>query len=58
VIRVYDDAGNAGETHQHVGDFIAPIQVTGLGSQLYRKPYPSTQRVRAAGDFSTLTMIK
>jgi hypothetical protein len=29
VIRVYDDAGYAGETHQHAVDFIAPIQVTG-----------------------------
>jgi hypothetical protein len=29
-----------------------------LGSQLYRKPYASAQFVRAAGDSSTLTMIK
>jgi hypothetical protein len=29
-----------------------------LGSQLYRKPYTSAQCVRAAGDSSTLTMIK
>ena len=29
VIRVYNDAGNVIETHEHKGDFIAPIQVTG-----------------------------
>src|SRR5436189_436481 len=29
-----------------------------LGRQLYRKPYASAQCVRAAGDSSTLTMIK
>ncbi len=57
VIRVYDQSGNVFETHEHTGDFIAPIQLR-LGSQLYRKPYTSAQCVRAAGDSSTLTMIK
>jgi hypothetical protein len=32
--------------------------VTDWGSQLYRKPYANAQCVRAAGDSSTLTMIK
>src|SRR6266567_3433322 len=36
---------------------IAPIQLL-LGSQVYRKPYASAQCVQAAGDASTLTMIK
>jgi hypothetical protein len=57
IICVYDSAGNVIDTHEHTGDFIAPIQFR-LGSQLYRKPYTSAQCVRAAGDSSTLTMIK
>ena len=56
VIRVYDDAGNLIETHEHTDDFKATINYQ-LGRP-YRKPYTSAQCVRGAGDFSTLTMIK
>ena len=45
VIRVYNDASNVIEMHES-------------GSHLYRKPYASAQCVWAAGDCSTLTMIK
>ncbi len=34
VIRVYDDAGNLIETHEHTGDFIAPIQLPARKSTL------------------------
>src|SRR6516165_1093682 len=34
VIRVYDDAGNLIETHEHTGDFIAPIQLPARRSTL------------------------
>jgi hypothetical protein len=57
VIRVYDEAGNVIETHAQAGDFKSPYSYR-LGSQLYRKPYASAQCVWAAGDSSTLTMIK
>ena len=29
VIRVYDDAGNVIETHEHKGDYVEPYQVYG-----------------------------
>src|SRR5678816_3160180 len=34
VIRVYDEAGNVIETHEHAGDFIAPIQLPARKSTL------------------------
>jgi hypothetical protein len=57
VIRVYDTAGNVIETHEH-GRFHRAHTVTGWEVNSYRKPYTNAQCVRAAGDCSTLTMIK
>src|SRR5215469_17936999 len=34
VIPVYDEAGNVIETHEHKGDFIAPIQLPAMKSTL------------------------
>jgi hypothetical protein len=30
VLRVYDDAGNVIETHEHAGDFKEPVAILGL----------------------------
>jgi hypothetical protein len=37
---------------------VRPIQLAAGAVSLYRKPYARAHCVRAAGDFSTVTMIK